>query len=241
MGNAEFKREESWRPVDGHPGYYVSTFGRVVSRKRGGTKEMKLSYCGPKSSNRIKASVALYTDGKATRIQVNRLVLKTFNPVENADGLQVYHKDGNPNNNKLENLEWREWHENDNYEVMIEAVGKARNHAVRCVETGQEFDTIAEASRVIGVSRTSIAKAAKGEIRRAGGLHWKFIDGQSNEYTCKAVRCVELDKVYESVVEAARDIGVAVDNIYQAIHGRSNTAAGFTWKYCDEPEAKIWN
>jgi len=38
--------------------------------------------------------------------QVHRLVLKTFEPVEDMDNLQVNHKDLNKANNNLSNLEW---------------------------------------------------------------------------------------------------------------------------------------
>lgn len=44
--------------------------------------------------------------GKGNKKLIHRLVLITFNPVENMDNLQVNHKDGNPTNNKLDNLEW---------------------------------------------------------------------------------------------------------------------------------------
>lgn len=50
-------------------------------------------------------------DGRHT-YSVHRLILESFNPVENMDILQVNHKDGNKQNNKLNNLEWTTCKEN---------------------------------------------------------------------------------------------------------------------------------
>ena len=45
-------------------------------------------------------------DGKDKRFMVHRLVLASFNPIENLENYEVNHKDGNKENNRLENLEW---------------------------------------------------------------------------------------------------------------------------------------
>lgn len=58
--------------------------------------------------------------GRKKKYLVHRLVLQTFNPVENMDKLQVNHKDGDTTNNKLSNLEWVTPSENikHSYEVL---------------------------------------------------------------------------------------------------------------------------
>ena len=50
--------------------------------------------------------VSFYIFGKYKRKLVHRLVLETFNPVENMEKLQVNHIDGNKQNNNINNLEW---------------------------------------------------------------------------------------------------------------------------------------
>ena len=37
---------------------------------------------------------------------VHRLVMETFSPIKGSENLQVNHKDGNKENNSINNLEW---------------------------------------------------------------------------------------------------------------------------------------
>ena len=60
----------------------------------------------PEISKRGYLRVSFYLYGKYKKKFVHRLVLATFNPVENMDELQVNHIDGNKQNNNINNLEW---------------------------------------------------------------------------------------------------------------------------------------
>lgn len=50
--------------------------------------------------------VSISINGKCKTLSVHRLILKTFNPVNNMDVLDVNHIDGDKTNNNIENLEW---------------------------------------------------------------------------------------------------------------------------------------
>lgn len=50
----------------------------------------------------------------------------------------------------------------------------------------------------------------------------------------KQVYCVELDKIFSCVLEAANAVGVADSNICACLKGRSKTCAGYHWKYYEE-------
>lgn len=45
---------------------------------------------------------------------------------------------------------------------------------VICVELNKKYDTIAEASKELGVNYCSIGKCCKGNAKTAGGYHWKY-------------------------------------------------------------------
>lgn len=47
----------------------------------------------------------------------------------------------------------------------------------------------------------------------------------------KAIRCIETQKVYETIREAAKDVGISRQNIQNALKGRQKTAGGYHWKY----------
>ena len=47
---------------------------------------------------------------------------------------------------------------------------------VLCVETNQVYYGIMEAERQTGIDKSSITRACKGKVPRAGGFHWKYID-----------------------------------------------------------------
>ena len=45
---------------------------------------------------------------------------------------------------------------------------------VRCVETGEVFESIAAAAERIGMYQSSVSKAVRGKTETAGGYHWEY-------------------------------------------------------------------
>lgn len=80
--------------------YYISNFGRVYSSYRGGR------ILSPGKDHKGYLSVYLSGDEKFKSIKVHRLVLNAFQPNFNMNEMQINHKDGNKENNNLDNLEW---------------------------------------------------------------------------------------------------------------------------------------
>lgn len=107
---------EEWKPIiindiDYTGLYEVSNFGRVRSlRGNHGESRIKLL----KTTGTSYLRVALYKDGKSIKYLVHRLVATMFIP--NFDMLpEVNHKDENPLNNNVDNLEWCRHKYNINY------------------------------------------------------------------------------------------------------------------------------
>lgn len=59
----------------------------------------------------------IYDDGSKKTKQVHRLVLETFSPDDNMSSLQVNHKNGIKDDNRLENLEWMTAKENTRHSI----------------------------------------------------------------------------------------------------------------------------
>lgn len=103
---------EVWKEIDGFDGKYsVSDLGRVRSNDRivhstsgqiYGVKG-KILKCSPGNHGYRVAS--LWKDGKHHRQLVHRLVLEAF-VGECPDGMECCHNNGNPLDNRVENLRW---------------------------------------------------------------------------------------------------------------------------------------
>ena len=50
----------------------------------------------------------------------------------------------------------------------------------------------------------------------------------------KSVLCVELDRVFRSVTEAAKQLNINRSNIFRAIRGDREKAYGYHWRYVNE-------
>jgi len=195
---------EIWKDIPGYEGYYqVSNIGRVksLSRKvynREGyhiSKERILKQHSNKGGYR---RTRLLKNGIFKTLFVHRLVALAFIPNPNKYP-DINHKDENPSNNCVENLEWCTEKYNMNYGTAIERrkasfvrndsfkkanATKVRNNS-RCAEKPVEgvskdgsvtlnYKSICEASRETGISKGNIGECCRGTRLSAGGYYWKF-------------------------------------------------------------------
>jgi hypothetical protein len=100
--------EETWKPVVGYEGYEVSDQGNVRSwRIKGNTKKPvttpRLLKAWKHGHGRKYCAVKLSKDNKGHTISVHRIVLEAFvGPMP--EGQECRHLNGNPEDNRLENL-----------------------------------------------------------------------------------------------------------------------------------------
>ena len=49
------------------------------------------------------------------------------------------------------------------------------NKEVVCIDTGEVFSSIRQASRATGIDFSNISKCCNGKLKSAGGKHWKYL------------------------------------------------------------------
>lgn len=147
------------KDVVGYEGLYaVTSCGKVYSYKR-------KKFLKPKKEKSGYLRVALSKDGQKKWFFLHRLVAEAYIP--NPDNLEtVNHIDENKEHNYINNLCWMTHRDNKTY-----SAGKP----VRCVETGQIFDSTREAARQLDLHQSSISAICRGERKTTGGYHFEFI------------------------------------------------------------------
>ena len=162
-------KNEVWKDIKNYDGdYQVSNFGRVKSFKNG--KENILSLGITKRKYQF---VILSKNDIRKNFQVHRLVAMTFIP--NPNNLpQVNHKDENPSNNNLENLEWCDNKYNINYGTRLK---KLRMKVDQYTLDGIFLKTWTGLRQVgieLGISPSNISACCKGKVKSAGKFKWKY-------------------------------------------------------------------
>lgn len=186
--------KEVWRSIKGYEGYYeASNLGNIRSVERTIILKTKDGKDRPsvfkskvlKLRKEIKDKhnwlpryyVHLSKDGKSKRFYVHRLVAQTF--IENPDNLpDVNHINGNPLDNRVENLEWITKADNLRHAFENNLIKTQKPVAKMDKNTGgiiEIYKSESEACRQHNVTQGKILRS----IQRNGtcrGFKWKYIN-----------------------------------------------------------------
>lgn len=174
---------DTWRDIDGWAGYLVSTDGQVRGPRK---KSLKLV-----ETNDGYLKVTLCSKGKRMDKRVNRLVAEAFIP-NPEDHPVVMHHDNDRKNNRVDNLSWGTYSENNQWmhdcgrhpltltDDDREKAYAKRRAPVRAIDvkTGKtsEFISQHEAARQLRVSQQHIWGVLNGYRRSTGGYRFEYIE-----------------------------------------------------------------
>lgn len=157
-----YMKVEEWAPIPEFEGYYeASDVGRIKNAWTGKVIKQGINRKGYKT---VSLKVL---DQKCTR-EVHRLVASAFIDGDHV-GMDVHHKDSNKTNNRLSNLEYCTRKENIRHAIK-DGVMKPNNFGnkpikVKCVETGEVYDSIRECGKALGISQSTIVSYLKGKVK----------------------------------------------------------------------------
>lgn len=172
---------EIWKDIKGFEGLYqVSNLGNVKSLEFNNrtTNHQKREKLLKSFGNKLGYQrVVLYKNKTKKQILVHRLVAEVFIP--NPNNLpQVNHKDENPANNCIDNLEWCSHKYNCNYGNFKEKVSKGIKKSV--IQFTKDFqylrtwEGMIDVERQLGISCSLISMCCKGKLKTAGGYRWQY-------------------------------------------------------------------
>ena len=251
------KEQEIWRTYPKYPFIEANQFGEVrtkdryVMRKNGIKYHVKGHILKQYVNERGYLFVHFNANGKQVNLKVHRIIATCFIP--NPDNLpQVNHKDNNPKNNTVSNLEWCTSQYNSDYKKNFgTSPAELFGTPVFAVnlKTGKVFyfESQCEASRQLGVSQGHIGDVINSRLNQAGGYWFTEDESEITEKKIKEVRdnmqsCPVIavnpktSEVFwfESQHEAARQLSVSQAHICAVVKGQRKTTGGYWFCRADE-------
>ena len=162
---------EEWRDIPGYPGYKASNRGRIGScKKRGGRDGVKRWH----TTNELQRVMRPYTNDTGYKrhmimgeegprnLSAHILVALAFlGPCP--DGLEVCHNDGDPGNNRLENLRY-DTHANNMLDaVRHESYPRAKREVLAIRNAYAKSKSLRGLANRFGVSKNDIANIVSGK------------------------------------------------------------------------------
>jgi hypothetical protein len=152
--------EEIWKDVVGYENFYsVSNYGRIWSKRRDKEISVSTNNCGYKQF--------IASDGNNTKcVLVHRAVAMAF--LKNIENLPVInHKDENPSNNIVDNLEWCTISYNAYYNNVRSRKNKYKKTVYQYSMTGdliEVFESTNEASKTLSISNGDLCQCCNGSV-----------------------------------------------------------------------------
>ena len=197
---------EIWKEIKDYPNYMVSNLGRVKSLNYNHTGVEQIRKL--KKSNKGYLTINLSKNNNVKWFFVHRIEAIAFDlpipehlkniPIEK---LEINHKDENPQNNNLDNLEWTDSKGNKDW--------------------GDYKKRLSESMKKYKKTEEHIRKIAEANVNGKLSKIVLQIDKDTNEVIAE----------FPSIHQVERDLGISQSNISMCCNGKRNIAGGYKWKY----------
>lgn len=167
--------KEIWKTIEDFPIYEVSNLGHVRNKK---TKELKKTFYD--NDGYEKVTLISMKNGKQNyRKTVHRLVAEAFLSGKHPE-LQVNHKNGIKNDNKLSNLEWVTGSQNVKhaYDAGLRkpSGGRGPIRPIKVLETGKIYENLHDCAKAIKSDSGNVSKCLHGNCDTVKGYHLRYAD-----------------------------------------------------------------
>ena len=177
---------EIWKPIKGYEGLYeISNYGNVkVLYFKNNLTNQKIYKPRLKKVRKDKYGylvVTLHKNQKSKTYKIHRLVAEAFikNPKNKP---QINHKDGNKQNNYINNLEWCNNRENIKHAYKI-GLQKPSYKKIFQFDLNnnfiKEWEYMKLASEQLKINYGDIVQCCKGRRKTAGGYKWRYVNEKS--------------------------------------------------------------
>lgn len=150
---------EIWKSITGYEGYFeVSNLGnfrskdRFIKYKQNGIRKYPGKLLKTETIVEGYQRIVLMKEGIKKRFMCHRIVAQEFIPNPNNKPF-INHIDGNPLNNKVENLEWCTQEENEQHSINIlgkTMKGKTCPKKIKCIETNIVYNSMNQCVHALG-------------------------------------------------------------------------------------------
>lgn len=155
--------QEVWKTIEGHEDYMASSKGRIAKIIKG-------------DSNGKGYRFIRFLDGK--RVYIHKIIAQLFMP--NPNNLPIVnHKDGNKENNKIENLEWCTYSHNNKEAYRLGLRKPVTRKVIQKTLDGKEikiWNSMKEIEETTGIPYTGISACCRGKTKTSYGYKWEYVD-----------------------------------------------------------------
>jgi hypothetical protein len=184
---------EEWRDVVGYEGLYeVSNYGKVRRSDTGAELKGNINSYGYRV-------VRLTHNGRAKDFKMHQLVAMAFIP-NNYGARTINHKDGDKENNFVENLEWCTPKQNARHAFDVLGISTKSRPVMQVSADGELMAVWAnayKASSTLGIAHMMISACCKGTAPTAGNFVWRYAELDAEELLKSARRATIKQKIQE--------------------------------------------